>query len=78
MLACTFLLAISSFAAIENLQENLGLPVFPGAESKPEVARAVEAYYKPGIARTQSITASVFETPAAFQKVSDFYRPRMD
>jgi hypothetical protein len=51
---------------------------FPGAESKPEVARAVEAYYKPGIARTQSITASVFETPAAFQKVSDFYRPRMD
>jgi hypothetical protein len=77
LVSCTFLLAISSFA-IENLQDNLGLPVFPGAESKPLVARAVEAYYKPGIARTQSLTASMFETPAAFQKVSDFYRPRMD
>jgi hypothetical protein len=78
MLACTLLLATSGFAAIENLQENLGFPVFPGAESKPEVARAVEAYYQPGITKSQSLTVGVFETPAAFQKVSDFYRPRMD
>jgi hypothetical protein len=78
MLTCTLLFTVTGLAASWNIQEKFGLPIFPGAESKPEVARAVEAYYRPGISKTQNITVGVFETPVPFDKAYDFYGPRMD
>jgi hypothetical protein len=78
ILAGTLLLAITGYAGIKKVQEPFGIPILSGAESKPDVARAVEAYYQPGITKSQSLTAGVFETSDAFQKVYDFYGPRMD
>lgn len=58
--------------------ERLGVPIFPGAELKADVARAVEAYYGPGISKGQTLQADVYISSAAFEKVYEFYGPQMD
>jgi hypothetical protein len=71
-------LALAGLAAGREAPEGLGAPVYPGASPQAATARAVEAYYRPGITASQTLTAGVFETPAAFQAVYDFYGPQMD
>lgn len=76
---CWFLILLGMvLTSSTELVKDMGVPIFPGGQSRPEVARAVQAYYRPGIARTETLTASVYETPAPFQKVFEFYAPLMD
>lgn len=75
---CACLIALGGLVARGEIRDDLGIPVFPGAESQAQVARAVEAYYRPGLGKGQSLTAGVFETAAPFQKLYEFYGPRMD
>jgi hypothetical protein len=72
------LVTLAGLAPAGEAPDGLGKHAFPGASPQPSTARAVEAYYRPGIAPTQSLAAGVFETPAAFQTVSGFYGPQMD
>jgi len=72
------LVTLAGFAAASAAPEGLGKYAFPGSSPRPASARAVEAYYQPGIDATQSLAAGVFETPAAFKTVSAFYGPQMD
>ncbi len=58
-------------------QASYGVPVFPGAEPRPDVARAVEAYYAPA-AGEQHALIGVFDTPAEFEDIYEFYGRRMD
>ena len=55
-----------------------GVPVYPDAQPMPEVAAAVEAFYRPGVPHDQRIETAVFETPAEFEEVYRFYGPRME
>ena len=55
-----------------------GVPVYPEAQPMPEVAAAVEAFYSPGVPHDQLIETAVFETPAEFEEVYQFYGPRME
>jgi hypothetical protein len=68
---------VSSFG-LAAAREGVGVELFPGAESQPRVARAVEAYYRPHITGLQALSATVLVTPADFGSVSGFYAPRMD
>jgi hypothetical protein len=77
-LVCSCFVTLAGFAAAWEAAEGLQKYAFPGASAQPATARAVEAYYRPGVAAAQSLTAGVFETPAAFQAVSEFYAPQMD
>lgn len=70
------LAAVSVAAGRDN--GTLGIEIYPGAEGRPAVARAVEAYYRSGLSASQSLRAAVFETPADFAKVSEFYSRQMD
>lgn len=55
-----------------------GVPVYPQAEPLPEIARAVQAFYRPGTARDQVIETAVYVTPAPFEEVYRFYGPKME
>ncbi len=70
--------ATQQASAAQDGGEGFGVPVFPGAEPRPEVARAVEAFNAPGVGKGQRVATAVFETPAPFQEVYDFYAPRME
>lgn len=77
ILSCAILLIASWLLAVKEIEESFGVRILPEAESKPEVARAVEAYYRPGIT-DKILMVGVFETPGEFQKVYDFYGAQMD
>jgi hypothetical protein len=77
-LALALLLCAIGFVAAQAGDESFGVPIFPGAEPNPELARALEAYYGRHVAANQRLVAAVFETPASFQEVHDFYGPRME
>jgi hypothetical protein len=83
LLALVWLLSGVGPAAAQNgprTQEGakeFGVPVYPGAKSMSKTARAIEAYYRPSLQAGETIEAAVFETPASFQEVYDFYGPMM-
>ncbi len=64
-------------AAVVAVAPAWGVQVFPGAEARPEVAAAVQAYYAPGLA-ADGFAVAVYETDASFDEVHDFYGPRME
>ncbi|HXH04983.1 MAG TPA: hypothetical protein VNI83_00170 [Vicinamibacterales bacterium] len=68
--------SLAAAAAVAG--EEAGLPVFPGATARPEVARAVEAYYRAGVGSDRDLSAVVYETSAPFDRVYAFYGPKMD
>lgn len=73
-LAC--LCSVLLFAG--GARTDFGVPIYPGAKSQPAVAKAVEAYYKPGVSNNQQLVAGVFESPASFEELYNYYGPRMD
>lgn len=56
--------------------EGFGVAAFPSAIFQPEIARAMEDYYRPGIRSNQAIQVAVLVTTTEFQQVYDFYAPR--
>ena len=77
LLGLAALLLAGGLASAQAVVEGFGVPIFPGAKARPDVARAIEAYYTPGIEKGQTLTAGVFETSTGLDEVSDFYGPRM-
>ncbi len=73
-----FVLAGAASAGGQEADMSYGVPVYPDAEPMPEVARAVEAYYRPGVPHDRRIETEAFVTPAAFEEVYRFYGPRME
>ncbi|MFN2432382.1 MAG: hypothetical protein ABR599_06120 [Gemmatimonadota bacterium] len=71
------LLPALAAAAAQQDPEVSGVPVFPDAEARPEVARAVEAYYG-AAGGGQGIVAAVYDTEQDFDRVADFYAPGTD
>jgi hypothetical protein len=57
---------------------SFGIRIYPGAKPRPDVAAAVEAYYRPELRDGQRIDAAVFVTTDPFQTVHDYYGPHME
>ncbi len=76
--ALLLVLTSACSAGGQEADMSYGVPVFPDAEPMPEVAAAVEAFYRPGVPHDQRIETAVFETPAEFEEVYQFYGPRME
>ena len=73
------LVFVSPCGAIgQETELTYGMRVYPDAEPLPEVSRAVEAFYRPGMPPGADIEAAVFQTPASFEEVYRFYGVRMD
>jgi hypothetical protein len=78
-LAALLLVLVSACGAGgQEADMSYGVPVYPDAESMPEIAAAVEAFYRPGVPHDQRIETAVFETSAEFEEVYRFYGPRME
>jgi hypothetical protein len=69
--------AVVAPAPAGEAPEAWGVPPFPGAEPRPDVAAAIGAYYEPGIGGP-GFAVAVYETDATFDEVHDFYGPRME
>ena len=65
-------------AASQETEMHNGVPVYPDAQPMPDVAAAVEAFYRPGVPHDQRIETAVYDTPADFEEVYQFYGPRME
>lgn len=76
--ALALVLASAPSAGGQEAEMSYGVPVYPDAEPIPNVAQAVESYYRPGVPHDQRIETAVFVTPAAFEEVYRFYGPRME
>lgn len=81
---CTALLvAVTSAGAAAQGRDGASAPAhgvkaYPGATERPDVARAVEAFYRAGLREGETLAAAVYETPASFEDVYRFYAPYME